>query len=254
MSVSGTEVARWEANDGLVLIAYAGEKQRWITVPGVATYVFDGSGTATATSASGADEDLVYDVWTRSVLPLVVQSRGTQVMHASAVRRPDDSVAAFCGRTSAGKSTLGAALMSLCHVEMVADDALGFQVEESRVTAIPLPFRLRLRPRSAAALGMPTVALERNGAKTSPLAVVVLLTPVSSGPPHFSRIRGAEAVGALMPHAYCWNLSDRKGALVSDYADLCGIVPVFRCTYQQSINKLGELVQAVETFLAQNQH
>ncbi len=60
----------------------------WVSIPGVAAYGFTDAGPVTAVSDGvprRRARDEVEDAWVRSVLPLVVQARGTQVLHASAV-------------------------------------------------------------------------------------------------------------------------------------------------------------------------
>ena len=155
----------------------------------------------------------------RSVLPLVVQARGTQVLHASAVTGPA-GVVALCGVSTSGKSTLAAALMARGH-EVVADDALAFRVEGGEATALTLPFRLRLRSSSAEALGLPAIAAEGGGGGQATFSAIVILEPHDDeAAPNLEAVNAAEAVGALMPHAYCFALDEGKAELVAAYASL----------------------------------
>jgi hypothetical protein len=219
----------------------------WVTIPGVAAFGFADAGPVTAV-ADGAAPDEVEDAWVRSALPLVVQARGTQVLHASAVAGARGAVA-LCGLSTAGKSSLAAALMLRGH-PLVADDALGFAVAEPNVTALPLPFRLRLRPRSALALGLPGIAAEGPGGGELPLAAIVLLEPHDDeDAAELEPVDAVEAFGALMPQAYCFSLEESKEQLVDAYLAVVRLVPVWRLSYPQEIGRLGEAADALEELL-----
>lgn len=240
-------VARWEANDGLVLHGFRAGGSGWVSIPGVAAFGFTDAGPVTAVS-DGATPDGVEDAWVRSALPLVVQARGTQVLHASAIACARGAVA-LCGLSTAGKSTLAAALMQRGH-RLVADDALGFTVAASGVTALPLPFRLRLRPQSALALGLPGIAAEGPGGGGLPLAAIVLLEPHDETyAPELEPVDAVEAFGALMPQAYCFSLEEGKEALVEAYLALARLVPVWLLSYPQEIGRLGDVVGVLERWL-----
>jgi hypothetical protein len=249
VSVDAERVATWEANDNLVLTAYELGETRWIDVGGVAAYAFRDTG---AVRASGAevDDELIRDVWLRSVLPLVVQARGTEVLHASAVRRADGDVVAFCGRATAGKSTLAASLMQGAGLEVVADDALPFSTTAGGATVHPLPFRLRLRPASALAFGMSSPAPQSRASGRARLASIVILDPTSNEPATLEPLRAGEAFAALMPHAYCFSLENAKPRLVSVYTELCSNVPVHRLRYPRDLSRLDESLRAIAPLVA----
>src|SRR6266480_4230280 len=96
------DVSRWEANDGIVLYGFRSSGYGWATVEGLGSYRFEAAGDVQVVSDGGAPE-AIEDAWYRSVLPLVLQARGTQVLHASAVAGPDGAVA-LCGASTSGKS------------------------------------------------------------------------------------------------------------------------------------------------------
>ena len=240
-------VVRWDANDGLVLHGFRAAGAGWITIPGVAAFGFADAGPVTVIS-DGASPQEIEDTWVRSALPLVVQARGTQVLHASAVACARGAVA-LCGISTAGKSTLAAALMLRGH-PLVADDALGLTVAESNVRVLSLPFRLRLRPRSARALGLPGIAAEGPGGGGLPLAAIVLLEPHDEDDaPEIEPVDAVEAFGALMPQAYCFCLEEGKSYLVEAYLAVVRLVPVWRLSYPQEIGRLGETADALEELL-----
>lgn len=237
-------VARWETNAGVELAGYRSGGFGWLVLPGVAAFRFDAEGAVVASPAGGSQAE-VRDVWLRSVLPLVVQARGTQVLHASAVAGPDRRIIALCGVSTAGKSTLAAALAERGH-ELVADDALPFTVEGDAVLAHPLPFALRLR--EPVALDARLVRSRETGAAEGPLAAVVLLEPGPVGPA-LEPVPAADAVGALMPHAYCFALDEGKEALVGAYTALAAAIPVRRLRYVQEPERLAGAVGALEELI-----
>ncbi|CAN5667130.1 hypothetical protein BH18ACT13_BH18ACT13_01590 [soil metagenome] len=242
-------VARWEANDGIELVGYRANGTRWIAIRGLAAFRFDRTGDVAA-AAIGGSEQAIRDAWVRSVLPLVMQARGTQVLHASAVAGPS-GVVALCGTSTAGKSTMAAALQGQGH-RVVADDALAFVVTGSAAHALTLPFRLRLRPASAAHLELPPIAEQGDGGERLPLAAIVLLEPgaADGDQPRSVLVAPTEAVGALMPHAYCFSLEEAKEALVRAYAALTGSVLVQRLSFPRELEHLAGTVEHVEALLS----
>ena len=241
-------VARWEANDGIELVGYRANGTRWIAIRGLAAFRFDPTGEVAA-SAIGGSEQAMRDAWVRSVLPLVVQARGTQVLHASAVAGPS-GVVALCGTSTAGKSTVAAALQAQAY-RVVADDALAFVVTDGAAQALTLPFRLRLRPASAAHLELPPIAEQGGGGERLPLAAIVLLEPgaADGDGPRSVLVSPPEAVGALMPHAYCFALDEGKGELVRAYAALTGSVVVRRLSFPRELEQLAGTVEHVKALL-----
>lgn len=213
----------------------------WLDVDGVGLFRFAPTGAVRVVPAGSGDDATLHDTWLRSVLPLVLQARGTEVLHASAVARADGSSLALAGRMLAGKSTLAAAAASRTGSVVYADDAVPFGFAEGGVVAEPIPFRLRLREESAQLLSGQSAADAPLPAR-APLAAIVVLDPRAEGEPAYSRIDQSIAVGALMPHAYCFSLDASKERLFENYARLCTAVPVWRFTYPQRIDRLWDVV------------
>lgn len=241
---NGRYISHWDANDGLQLYAYVGEGDCWIDVPTIGVYGFNSVGPVTV--ASPHDPQVTHDVWLRSVLPLVVQSRGTEVLHASAVRRDDSRIVAFCGKATAGKSTLAAALRQSRSLEIVADDALAFTVDESVAYGHPLPHRLRLRTASAQHLHLPALSEGPMSLEAAPIASVVILEPQDGEDIRLDRLLPGPALGALMPHAYCFDFEKSKARLAAAYINLCQVTPVYRLAYGQKLPGLDDLLKALD--------
>ncbi len=237
-------VARWDANDGHVLYGYRAGGYGWVSIPGVAHYRFDAAGDVVASPDGGSDE-AIEDAWLRSVLPLVLQARGTQVLHASAVVGAAGAVA-LCGVSTSGKSTLAAALATTAGTRLVADDALPFDLEDGQAVAHPVPFRLRLREGSRH-LARGDEVVEAGPAR---LAAIALLEPHGGDRPStLEPVAPADAFGALMPHAYCFALNEGKEQLVRAYSGLAALVPVGRLSYPQRPDRLDDAVSALAELL-----
>jgi hypothetical protein len=242
-------VAEWPTNDGLSLYGYRAGGYRWLHVPGLAAYRFSTEGPVIA-SPEGGSRVRIHAVWLSSVLPLVVQARGTQVLHASAVASPR-GIVALCGDSSSGKSTLAAALMQRGH-EIAADDALPFAVDGDRAFGFPLPFAVRLRPASAALLGIEHVGAERPRSAPARLRALVLVRPTeSSVAPVLSAIPrpSGATVGQLLPHLYCFSLEEGKEQLMRAAFALVKTVPTLRLAYPQRPESVAAASDALEDLL-----
>ena len=242
------EVVRWEANDGFVLHGYRARGYGWVSIPGLASYRFGAVGDAVAVSDGDARDADVEDAWYRSVLPLVLQARGTQVLHASAVVGRH-GVVALCGTSTAGKSTLAWALGERGHTA-IADDALPFAVVDSRTVVRGLAHRIRLRADVRARHGISQDASLRDpGEELRPLAEVVVLVPDESD--SGERLSPVESFTALLPHAYCFALDDleTKAALTDAYLALAQGTPVTRVAVHDGLDRLDETVDVLERIL-----
>ena len=253
--VAETEVAEWSTNEGVNLYGYRAGGYSWITGPGVAAYRFSSDGPVLA-SPDGSDDSRIEAVWLSSVLPLVVQARGTQVIHASAVAGTSGFVV-LCGVSGAGKSTLAAALMQRGH-ELIADDALPFRLEDDCAVGYPLPVSLRLRRPSAEMLGIEERSDRVAPREPGPISALVILNP----DPTDARIavfealtppvpnRAGEVVAELLPHLYCFSLAEGKEQLVRDLFALVRAVRVLRLDYPQRPERLVVTCEVLEGLLA----
>jgi hypothetical protein len=237
----GRAVATWVVNDGHVLHGFPTDEECWLWSPGFVTFCFTNSGPVAFDAESGRESE-ASDLWVRSALPLAMQARGTQVLHASALAGPN-GVTAICGRTTSGKSTLVQAAQS-AQLRTVADDALAFELGDKGIDALTLPFEVRLRPAAAAQLeGSPAAG---NGGEVSPLTLVILIDREDEAEtPALTTVPPTEALGALMPHAYCFSLATGKEALVRGYAELAERVPVVRLSFRRELDSLLAVVDAI---------
>lgn len=91
-----------------------------LQIPGIASYQVTTSRIA-ITPEHGADDRSIRAFLFGSAIGALLQMRGLMVLHGSAIAMPDGKAAVFCGHSTAGKSTLAAALATRGHPAL-ADD------------------------------------------------------------------------------------------------------------------------------------
>jgi hypothetical protein len=228
-------------------------------VPGVASYRFTQQGGEVAAAvADGARAELVLDAYRRRVLPMAVQVRGCEVLHASAVRS-SVGVVGLCGVTQTGKSTIAFALNRRGY-DIWCDDALAFDASNGRPMAISLPFELRLRPAAVALFGQATIAevsaphLDVPGSDTAPFAAVCVLRREDDGltPVSVRRLEFSRAFLTVLAHACWFTMQDAndKRRVVDHYMDLVAQTPVFDVSFKSGLEHLPAVLDAIETALA----
>jgi hypothetical protein len=187
---------------------------------------------------------VVEDTYWRSVLPLFLQHRGEQVLHASAVVGPG-GVAGFCGRAGAGKSTLAFGLRLRGH-RLWADDALVVSgVAPPRTAA--LAGEMRLLPDAREHYDVPPDGrlLEGEIGEERDLALLVVLD-VPGAAPQPRPLKSGEAFAAVVEQAYCYHLEAAKRAMASDYLALLEHVPVVQLSRPAGLGGLEDFLDVVE--------
>jgi hypothetical protein len=256
------DVETWRATGGAV-IAYGAvvEGWHWIDMSGIARFRFGRSGgSVVARPHPSVAARLVEDAYRRAVLPLVLQVRGTEVLHASAVRSPR-GVVAFCAESGTGKSTLAAALGRRGY-PVWADDAIAVDTSSIPVMTARLPFRIHLRPPSVALFHGELSAAEVVGSEGSDAGVAEQL-PVSAlcvlrrtdrvaGAVAIEKLSRSAALPALLSHAYCFSLRNvaRKRCMLSHYASLATAVPVFEIRIESGLKLLPEILAGLDVWMS----
>lgn len=231
--------------------SYFRDGSSWFHFAGVAGYRHEtASERVKAFPQSPVSEETIRETYLRSVLPVVLQEMGDEVLHSSAVETPA-GVAAFCAPAMTGKSTLAFALS--CHgFPAWADDAVAVSPSGAGFQAIPLPFRLRLRSDAAGHFDRTTPELPALTRRSTPLplAGIYLLRrrPIDSRAPTVE-VRGmppARAFPALLEHAYCFTLADRdrNRSMIARYMEIAERVPVQEILFQPGFDRLEEVVAA----------
>jgi hypothetical protein len=257
---ASSPVQVWRDEQGISLAScYSLDGQRRVDIPGVARFDFGArSETVTACPDGLVRPRVIEETYCRSILPIVLQARGTEVLHASGVQI--GGVVALCGTSGIGKSTTAFALSRRGH-RLWADDAVAIDLSGPSVGALPLPFEMRLRPRAAAFFGVEPQAagaasaagaIDQAGRGPAPLTALCVL---SRGEEEhrgcgvrIERLRPATALPALLAHAYCFSLEDRdlKRAMVQHYMELAARVPVFALRFQPGLERLPLILDEIE--------
>src|SRR5437879_6214286 len=97
VSASSPLVEVWRDNEGQIC-AY-GEtvgEDCWMHLPGLASFRFSSTGDEVTAVAVGVRDESIHDAYHRRILPMALQVRGREVLHASAVHTAQ-GVIAFCG-------------------------------------------------------------------------------------------------------------------------------------------------------------
>ena len=164
-----------------------------------------------------------------------------------------------CAGCRAGKSTIASGLSRRGYA-LWADDAVAFKGCGPQVTAIPLPFSLRLLPDALALLGREPGG-EANSASLKPgsqeeisSAPLAALVEVGRRPARGAkvvkgeRLLPAPAFPALLAHAYFFTLKDeaRKRRMIENYLELAARVPCFRIRYAPGLENLPLILDYIE--------
>jgi hypothetical protein len=225
-------------------------------VPGVGSFFFDDDATAPVTLVPEGDPDgeLIDDTFRRMVVPMALQVRGIEVLHASGVRG-SDGVIALCGVSGTGKSTLAYALAAR-GAELWADDVVAFRPRSDAVEVLPLPFRVRLLPDAARVVagadvapgGKRALGEVREPSRSAVLASVFLLER-AIGVDDAQPMRPAtRAVPQLLAHAYTFDAvqPERIGRTATSYAHLAARVPIFRLPVPAGLSTLDAVLDRIE--------
>ena len=207
------------------------------------------------------------------VLPLVLNLRGQDALHATAVLTPY-GVCAFTGPTGMGKSTLAAAFHRAGD-PIFSDDCLALQPHPQALAAIPAYPGLRLWTDSLTALGIADDATQPVAHYTSKqrlatpnrldhapetarrLAAVYSLRrrPAEPGcrPMRNERLSRRDAVMELLPHLFRMDVTDRH-MLARQFdllAQLVACTPVRRLHVPSSFDALDHIRDAILSDLRQ---
>ena len=200
--------------------------------------------------------EFILDTYHHCVLPLILPALGTEVLHASAVAG-SAGVAALCGVSGTGKSTIAVALARRGYV-IWADDAVAVDTAEPGPTAIPLPFALRLRSDSARFLAAAgewgtSATAAPVATEPAPLAVLCMLrrTPDATVTVAVERLDAAAACRATVAHAYCFSVNDaaQKRRTISNYLTLAGRVPAYEIRFRPGLEHFPSVLDAIEAIV-----
>lgn len=215
--------------------------------PGLGGYRFSAAGgPVTGAPVPGANSRMLEPTYWKSVVPFVLQARGYEVLHASAIAATG-GVAAFCAISETGKSTLARALGRRGHCPW-ADDA----VVLDGTTALPLPFQVKLRPESSEWFDEPETSRFLEPDREQTLRAIFVLERDESVDVAVRRVPPSAAFPMVLRHAFCFTLADaaRKRAMIARYLDLASTVPVFELRFASGLERLDSITARIEETLA----
>ena len=248
------EVEVWAGNDGFEAYGYTAGGYCWAHFPGAASFRFlPDRGNVVALPDTNGSPDSIEDTYLRAVLPLVLQLRGHEVLHACAVSTPRGLVV-LCGVSGTGKSTFAYGL-SRRGFPLWADDAVVLDIAAADTGALQVPFRLRLHADAATFFGGD--AENQSTAATTPSrssfqALLILKRQAESVPPvRISRLAPTDAFVGLLPHAYYFRLSDpaRKASMLDRYLRIASSVPTFELRYRPGLGDISAVLDEVEAHI-----
>jgi hypothetical protein len=246
----GCQVNQWQnEHEEIFARAFSDGVRRWIDWPALGLFSFSTkSFDVEIWPAAGAARDTIADIFSRVIQPIVLQAMGWQALHAAAVIMPF-GVAAFCGNSGCGKSTVSYA-MGCSGYRQLADDALVLKLERNAVRVCPIPFRPGLRPisqRSFAGRGHGLSGEEAEPASLNLSAVFLLSQENDVQAPCVSLLSQAEAFPKLLAHAHCFDVGDpvQSERLADDYLKIVVTTPVFTFRFRPDFEQTPLLVRAV---------
>jgi len=227
----------------------------WLYLPGLAWYRFPaGGGSIEAMPARNAPTDTITEAYYRIALPMALQAAGYEVLHASAVS-DGRGVHVFCGASRSGKSTIAYAL-GRRGFEIWADDAVAFRIDGGGITAVPLPFALRLRGEVADFFGVPTSPGWKGDGKTetlrhqasSPREIVSVSLLERSRNAAIDRLSARESLPGVLYHSFYFSLEDSSvlQRMGTQFLELIGGVPLFRVSLRPGLAGMAEVLDDLE--------
>jgi hypothetical protein len=251
----------WRDPEGMARgYVYSHDRRDCVRLPGLAVFEFEREGGHVKAFPEGpARPERIEDAFYRRVLPMALQARGCEVLHASAVQLSRGAVVGFCGLARSGKSTIAVGL-SRRGYPLWANDALVFEVSGKSVQALPVPFSVRLRPDSQAFFGRhaePDDWIEQRCRESMPMAALCVLNRARANHSASIDVRRLSPVGALralLTQACCFTTGDaeRKRRTMIHYLDLVGRLPIFEISFATGLQHLSVVLDAVEEILGVN--
>ena len=228
-----------------------------VDMPDLASFSYErGAANVRAIPYRPLSPGFILDTYHHCVLPLILPALGREVLHASAVIGAE-GVAALCGTSGTGKSTVAVALARRGY-GIWADDAVAVDTAGCEPTAVLLPFTVRLRADSARFMDAAgergtSIAADPVDAQSAPLAVLCMLqrTPDATATVAIRRLEAAAACRAALAHAYCFSVKDvaQKRRTIWNYLTMTGRVPTYEIRFRPGLEHLPAVLDAIEAIV-----
>lgn len=256
----------WRDQDGNAwAYHYLLDGRHWMSFPGLASFCFDcHTDEVKAIPHLHGHSELIQETYHHSVLPMALQVRGMEVLHASAVLM-QHGVVALCANSGTGKSTIAFGLGKRGY-SLWADDTVVFEARGTYLRSVPVPFKSYLLPDAEANFGddHPSGISPMNGTNPArvqdepmPLSAVLVLQrlPAASHAVAVEAVRllPPQAFPAVLPYAVCFGLGEveRKRSMMATYLELSARVPIFEIRFRPGLEHLPEILDNVEQVVHQ---
>lgn len=210
----------------------------------------------TAFALPGISTDIVQDAFDRNVLPLFMQARGQEVLHASAILT-NKGVVAFCAVSGTGKSTIAFGL-NQSGFPLWADDAVSFDILPDSIISHSLPCRMRLSRESAFFFGLDDplgdhllVDIRKRESQSELLLALFVLKRADVDKVKIARLEAASAFLSVLEHAYCFDIEspEDKQRMVGQYLDLAKRIPIYEISFPQGLDHLPIVLDKLRHFI-----
>jgi hypothetical protein len=261
---AGAEAEMWRDDGTFGVLGYVSNGEEWWLLPDVGSFSFDRGGDSVRAMVRWPGRpDVTLDAYHRVVLPMALQARGYEVLHASAVQMTC-GVVILCGASGAGKSTIGYALSQRGYPQW-SDDVVVLDASDTVAACVRLPFKVRLLPDAVSFLGAKLGATRElsNGSGggmeggTAPVAAMFMLERVArvgrDGPVQAIQLSPASAFPRVLAHAHCLKFRDigRRRRMIEHYLKLVSRVPVFEIRFATRLNGLPLILDAIIKMVGQ---
>lgn len=259
--VFGEIIASWieEGDDSPLTVTYsASADARWIASPEIGSVRFTAEpDTVTFHPSDSANRESFIQYASRRWLPRVYNYWGFQVLHAaSAYHRATHAVAAFCGPTFAGKSTLAYALGRRPGWAQLTDDVLALDRRDGGVYLRKIPSRISLRTTTAAQFGEEPFSFAPLVWPDADLRLsTIFLVETSDEPdvnPAVVPISPPDAYVELLRQAFIVSETDAdaRRRLALDYLAVLNAVALYRLVYPRRFDSLDATLDLIITHTA----
>lgn len=255
--VAQSDLQEWKDTVGnLIALGYSAGGYHWMDWPDLATFRFDENLNTCAYPVEKSNLAQVTDQFYRNVFPLALQSRGIEVLHASAVLA-HKGVVAFCADSGTGKSTLAFGLAQRGY-RLWADDAVVINSIGEKFFTYAIPFFIRLQRDSRTYFNYNKNRVEETFQagdddiiQTAPLLAVCLLKREPREDSWISTIKPSDAFIRILAQAYYYQIPDphHKRAMINNYLQLVEYVPVYQVNFRDGFQHLATLIDRLDEMI-----
>lgn len=233
--------------------------------PGIGSFLLREGRDISVTLAPDCDRARLHLLLIGSCLGMALHQRGTMVLHGATIAH-EKGATVFVGSSTAGKSTIAAALAA-SGMRVLGDDLMPVTWLDGHPVVSLGSQVLKLWSDTIAAFGLEGDRLgqvigradkffvrNRAGASGPRRLAEVMLLDVSGGPaPELTRLRGVAAIEVLSTHTYrphFLGLLGRRDAHFHDAAELAREIPVYRLSRPWDLSRMEQTLATLRSHWA----